>query len=457
MSEPSETGARGGTGGVADLAAQIARGAVSARQVADHFLDQIEARDDEVMAFAHVDPERVRRQADALDAHRKSGRPLGRLHGLPVALKDIIDTADMPTENGTEIDAERRPERDAALVARLRRAGAVVLGKTVTTELAFMAPSETRNPHDLARSPGGSSAGSAAAVAAGMAPLAVGTQTGGSIIRPASYCGVVGVKPSFGLVPRTGVLAEATELDTIGPMARSVADAALLLDAMQGHDAGDPDSLDIAPLPCAATVAGDPPARPLLAFVEMPGWEDADADVRGGFGELREALGEACDAVALPDLFAEAIPAQRTLQMVGIARHFARYGRAHAEALSPQLRDALAEGAAIPATEYLRARDWTRTLRAGLDRVFERYDAILCPAAPGEAPRLEEGTTGDPIFCSPWTLLGLPAVTLPLLTGDEGLPVGVQLVGRYLDDHRLLRTADWLVNALTEGQNGEIS
>lgn len=439
-----------------ELAKRLAAGALSARQVADGFLARIAERDDEVKAFAFVDPEHVRRQADALDALKRSGRPLGALHGVPVALKDIVDTADMPTENGTAADSGRRPSKDASLVLRLRRAGAVILGKTVTTELAYLSPAATRNPHDLGRTPGGSSSGSAAAVAAGMAPLAVGTQTGGSVIRPASFCGVVGFKPSHGVIARSGVLQQSRELDTVGVFARDVEGAALLADVIQGADGVDPDAPPIAPMRFLDHIRAGPPMPPLFAFVKTPMWDRAEAATREAFGELAAALGDSCDGVELPEVFAEGYAAQRAINLVGIARNYRHYAERHGDLLSELMHEAVAKGHEISATEFLAACDWPEVLRAGLDQIFERYDVLVTPAAPGEAPRGLE-STGDPAFNALWTLLGVPAVTVPLMVGENGMPLGVQLVGRKGQDERLMRVAAWLANNLaahTETETG---
>ncbi len=462
--KPSPAGRADPTGlPVLALRDRLASGALSAAEAAEAFLARCEAVEPEVRAFAFLDPEQIRVQARALDAHRKAGRPIGPLHGVPVAVKDIVDTADMPTENGTEADKGRRPERDAVIVARLRRAGALVFGKTVTTELAYFSPGPTRNPHDPERTPGGSSSGSAAAVAAGMVPLAIGTQTAGSVIRPAAFCGIVGLKPSHGLIPRSGVLTQCPELDTIGTFARDLAGAALLAEVLQGHDAGDADTRPVADLPLLAAATSMPPLKPLFAFVKGPTWNEASDDTVAAFEELLAVLGAApgdradaeaglCDEVPLPREFDEGIAAQLRLQHVGMARHYARYLERHASLMSPILKQAIETGRGIGALDYLSARDWQAVLRAGADRIFERYDAILTPAAPGEAPR-DLTVTGKPAFNSLWTLLGLPAVTLPLLTGGQGLPMGIQLVGRKGHDERLLRTAAWLQRHLEDDSN----
>jgi Asp-tRNA(Asn)/Glu-tRNA(Gln) amidotransferase A subunit family amidase len=429
---------------------RLANGAISAVELTTAYLRRVAARDQAVQAWAHLDPPYALSQAEALDAHRRAGRPVGPLHGLPVGLKDIVDTRDLPTENGTAMDSGRQPTQDAWLVARLRAAGAVVLGKTVTTECAYLAPSKTRNPHDLERTPGGSSSGSAAAVASGMVPLAIGTQTGGSVIRPASFCGVVGFKPTFGLIPRSGVLRTSRHLDTVGTFGRAVEDAALLADVLAGYDPADPDTVPAPPPRLLDTALSQPPVTPQLAFIKTPAWSGVEADCTEGFAELVAALGERCDEFDLPAIFAEGATAHRRIMMAEIAHNLRHYYDRGAARLADETRAAIEEGRSITATHYLSALDWRDTLYAGLDEVFDRYDAIVTPAAPGQAPAGLR-STGSASFNVLWSLLGTPAVTLPLLTGANGLPVGVQLIGRRGNDGRLLRTARWLAATLTAG------
>ena len=304
--------------GAADLAAAIRDGQYTSEQVVDAHLARIAEVDGEIEAWAFLDPDHARAQAKRADTIRRAGRSFGPLHGVPVGIKDIIDTSDMPTENGTALDAGRRPRADAALVGRLRAAGAVILGKTVTTELAYYAPNKTKNPHDPSRTPGGSSSGSAAAVASGMAPLAVGTQTNGSVIRPAAFCGTVGYKPTWGLVPRTGALAQSFHLDTIGTFARSVVDAALLADCLIGHDAGDGATAPIAHQGLLEAARSKPPLAPLFALVKSPVWDQAEESTKEAFAELADFLGDAVDDVPLPDVFAEGHALQRRLDDGGI-------------------------------------------------------------------------------------------------------------------------------------------
>jgi len=426
---------------------RMARGEFSALDLCEACLRRIAEREPQVGAFAWLDADLARKQATACDDDRARGRATGPLHGLPVGVKDIVDTKDMPTENGTPLDAGRQPAEDAVIVSRLRAAGAVIMGKTVTTELGARTPRGTSNPHHREHTPGGSSSGSAAAVAAGMVPLAIGTQTNGSVIRPASFCGIVGFKPSFGLIPRAGVLPQAPPLDTVGVFARSVGDVALIADALAGYDPSDPDTRAVPPLRRLDAALADPPMTPDLAFVRTPAWERAEAATRDRFVELAEALSAVCEEVALPEIFDEGDRALRTLTNVGVARSYRSYYDLGRQQLSDYMRTTIEEGLAIPAVDYLDALDCQATLRAALDRLFDQYDAIVTPAAPGEAPRGLH-STGDSAFNNLWSLCGVPALTLPLLKGPNGLPLGVQLVGRRGEDAELLHVGQWLQSHL---------
>ena len=362
----------------------------------------------------------------------------------------MFDTGDYPTEFGSPIWAGRTPREDAVAVARLRAAGAVILGKTVTAEYAYFHPGKTRNPHDKTRTPGGSSMGSAAAVAAFMVPGAIGTQTNGSTIRPAAYCGVVGFKPTHGLIPRTGALLLSRALDHVGVFARSVEDAALLAELMAGFDAEDPDTRPIARPPLASTAVSEPPLPPRFAFVKSAFWDQAEPVTREAFAELVEALGEAASEV---DLGTELRPDARSAQDGHGGRHGATIStattRRAATSSAPSFAQLVERARKVPAVDYAAALAAGAPLNATLDEVFNEYDAILTPAAPGEAPVGD--ATGNPVFCTTWTYLGTPAVTLPLLRSEAGLPLGVQLVGRRGNDARLLRTANWLVKTLGQG------
>jgi Asp-tRNA(Asn)/Glu-tRNA(Gln) amidotransferase A subunit family amidase len=437
----------------AQAARLIADGKISAEELTRACLARIEQRDPDVQAWAFLDPEHALARARAADAWRLAGRPIGPLHGVPVGVKDIIDTADMPTENGSVLHAGRTPSRDAAVVARLRAAGAVVLGKTVTTEFATYTPGKTRNPHHPGHTPGGSSSGSAAAVAAGMVPLALGSQTNGSVIRPASFCGVWGFKPTHGLIPRTGVLLLSRTLDHLGVFARTLEDIALALEVCVGWDEGDPDTRPRASVPFRDIAAEEPPLPPMFAFVKTPHWERTAPDTRAAFAELTERLGPQVEEVDLAPSAAEAWSWHRTIMQAEMALNLEREWERGRDRLSPSLREQLAAGRAVTALDYQRAVRAIRPLHRSLGELFEqRYDAILTPAAPGTAPA-GLGSTGDPVFCTLWTLAGLPALNVPLMVGDNGLPLGVQLVGPRHGDARLLRTARWLAARLaSEGQ-----
>lgn len=426
-----------------ELRDRIAGGALRAVELTEAALERIAEREPAVQAWAWLDGDHALRQAAALDAHRASGRPLGPLHGLPVALKDVIDTAGMPTENGTAVDAGRVPRQDAWVVSRLRAAGAIVMGKTVTAELAFMHPGRTRNPHDPARTPGGSSSGSAAAVAAGMVPLALGTQTAGSVIRPAAFCGVVGYKPTFGAIPRGGVLMQSPTLDTLGVFAREVEAAALVAEVLFGHDPADRATQPLPPPRLLSTAAAPAPLPPVFAFVRLPGWEDAEEQTRLALEELAGALGEQCFEAPLPNAFDQAAEVRESIHFAELAKCYYGYERRGRAQLSPAMQAALDRGKGVSARDYIAALDWPEVLNAGLDEIFRRCDAIIAPSAPGPAPAGLE-YTGSPVFNGLWTLCGTPAVTLPLFVADGGLPMGLQLIGRRGDDARLLRTARWL-------------
>lgn len=432
-----------------EAARRIADGAITSQEMVSACLERIREREPEVQAWAYLDPDHALQQAQRLDEWRSKGRGIGPLHGVPVGLKDIIDTADMPTCNGTPLHAGRQPRKDAAITAQLRSAGAVILGKTVTAELAVYAPGKTRNPHAPGHTPGGSSSGSAAAVADAMVPLAVGTQTGGSIIRPASYCGVYGFKPTHGTVSRTGVLLQSPPLDTPGVCARTLEDLALIMDAISGFDENDRDMRPRSRGTLLATARQTPAAKPMFAFVKTPVWQEhAEAATREAFGELTEALGEQCDDVDLPEVFARGWQWQRMLQMADIAKNYGALVDSAPQSASEVMHEMIAEGRAIKAVDYNLAVEMRHVLNAGLDQIFARYDAILTPAVPGPAPKGLE-STGSPVFNVLWTYCGVPCVSLPLLD-VEGMPLGVQLVGPRFDDGRLLRTANWLQAHLAE-------
>ena len=435
--------------GAAEALAALREGRMSAEDLARGCLARIAADEPRVQAWAFVDEQRVLEQARNVDRVRREGHAMGPLHGLPVGIKDIVDTADMPTEDGTVLNAGRRPVHDATVVERLRAAGAVVLGKTVTTELATYAPGKTRNPHNPEHTPGGSSSGSAAAVAAHMVPVAIGTQTNGSVIRPAAYCGVYGYKPSFGLVPRHGILEQSRPLDQVGFFARSVQDLAILAEPLMGYDEHDPDTRPIARPALREVALQEPPLPPVFAFTKTANWDEADETTRLAFDEVAQALGAQVKAFRMPSVLDGLWDWHRTIMEADLARNYHAFYERGRERLSESLRAQIERGQRVTAVDYNNAVARIGAMSTALEEIFDRCDAILTAATAGPAPR-GLASTGSPAFCTPWTFAGMPAVTLPLLHADDGMPMGIQLVGRRGDDARLLRTARWLTDWVRE-------
>jgi Asp-tRNA(Asn)/Glu-tRNA(Gln) amidotransferase A subunit family amidase len=427
-----------------EAARLIREGVITSEQLVEACLARVREVDEQVQAWTFLDPDYALEQARAADELRLSGKPLGPLHGVPVGVKDIFDTGDMPTENGSMLYAGRTPSRDAMVVARLRAAGAVIMGKTVTTEFAYFAPGKTRNPHNPEHTPGGSSSGSAAAVAANMVPFALGSQTNGSTIRPAAFCGVLGFKPTHGLISRHGILTLSRTLDHVGLFARTIDDIALLAEQLVGYDEHDPDTRPRARMPFVEVAAEEPPLEPMFAFVKTPYWERADEETKEGFAELIETLGDRVEEIELFPSAADAWEWHKTIMDAEMAANLAREYETGRDRLSEQLRTLIERGREVRAVGYQRALAQIRPIHESFVELFEqRYDAILTPAAPGAAPK-GLASTGDPSFCTLWTLCGMPAISLPLLEAANGLPVGVQLVGPRDGDARLLRTARWL-------------
>jgi Asp-tRNA(Asn)/Glu-tRNA(Gln) amidotransferase A subunit family amidase len=352
----------------------------------------------------------------------------------------------MPTEHGSPAFKGRSPSQDASCVTALRRAGAVIIGKTITTELANLTPAVTRNPRSAEHTPGGSSSGSAACVAADMVPVAVGTQTAGSVIRPAAFCGVYGFKPTLGVIPRTGVLTQSHSLDTVGVFGRSVEDLALVTDAMQCHDARDHASLSTSRPRLFAITTQDWPLASTFAFVKTHAWKEADALMHEAFGELLEQLGNKAQEISIDITTARGVAAARIVQSVELAAYYGPLLDRAPDLLSKGLGQRIEEGRHVKGSAYVEALNARETFYRAVEEVIGEYGTILTPAALGPPPK---GllSTGDPVFCAFWTYLGVPAVSLPLLEAD-GLPIGVQLVGARRDDGRLLRTARWLTRAL---------
>ena len=409
-----------------DAAAAIDAGRLTSENLVRDCLDRIAERDSQVKAWVYLDPALAIAQAKAADA--TTG---GLLRGIPIGVKDIIDTYDMPTGHNSPIFEGKVPFGDAACVALCRTANGVILGKTVTTEFANRHPGPTTNPHNPAHTPGGSSSGSAAAVADGHVPLAFGTQTGGSVIRPAAYCGVVGYKPTFNDFSRTGIKMQCHSLDTLGLMARTLDDIALFRGAV----------LKLPPVPIDRSMA-----RPRIGFCRTPIWGDTSADTKAlleATAKTLAAKGASVVDVAFAPQFSDILDDHGAISGWESARNYADERLRNPDKVSPALTAVLTRGLGVSLERYVAAQRKSVAFKAHIDSLFDTVDVLLCPSAPGEAPAGIEAT-GDPRFNSIWTLAGTPCVTLPAGTGDNGLPLGIQLVGLRHEDDRLLSTAAWV-------------
>ena len=392
-------------------------------------LERIAQRDREVHAWAFVDPERALAEARARDRET----PRSALHGVPVGIKDVIDTADMPTEYNSPIYRGHQPKWDAACVALLRRAGCVILGKTATTEFANNHPAPTRNPHNLAHTPGGSSSGSAAAVADRMVPLALGTQTGGSVIRPGAYCGVAACKPSFGSINRAGLKFVSESLDTIGVFARKVDELGPLLHVLTGR-------------PLSET----PSAKPRVGLCRTPRWSEADGETQANLEGAAQALAKAGAQVRdfdLPKGSAALFDRHSAVMGYESARALAWEYTQYPEQISTNLRPRLEAGWRVTRQDYDEVRGIARSCRRQLAEQLREFDFLLTPSAASAAPA-SLASTGSPVFNRAWTLFGVPCVTLPFGTAANALPLGVQLVGAFDQDMALLEWAKWAARQL---------
>ena len=406
---------------------------------------RIAERDRDIEAWAYYDPRQAQGAARRFAMHGPSAASHLSLGGMPIAIKDIIDTADMPTGIGSPIYKNRRPARDAFVVERLKQLGAIIMGKTVTTEFAWSFPGKTKNPHNNNHTPGGSSSGSAAAVAAGFVPAALGTQTMGSVIRPAAFCGVVGYKPSYGLISRLGIHPFANTLDHVGVFTRSVQDAGFLAHLLMGFDGDDASCLSTGGFASGEFSIKKLARPPRLAFVQTAAWSLADKAQRNALFEsaaiLRRA-GARVDDVTLPASFDGAQNAAQTIMRCEAAIIFAPLQAKYPNKVSANIDDVIKTGRAFSAFDYLQALALRKQLRAEFRELMSNYDAIITPPAIGEAP---EGlsATGNPVFCIPWSLLGVPAITIPVGVGSNGLPLGMQIVADYFADQKLLGIAAW--------------
>jgi aspartyl-tRNA(Asn)/glutamyl-tRNA(Gln) amidotransferase subunit A len=428
-------------------AEDIREGSLTPLQLLDRCLAQIDRYEPRVKAWVLIDRDVARADAERLTAELRRGFDRGPLHGIPIGIKDIFDVFDWPTAAGSRLWAQSVARRDCTIVERLRQAGAVLIGKTVTTQYASFDPPPTRNPWNLERTPGGSSSGSAAAVACGMCLGALGSQTGGSITRPASYCGVAACKPTFGRVSCDGVLPLAPSMDHPGPMARCVRDVAILLQTIAGADLRDPYCSD-RPVPnlVTGTIEPQPPrlgrVRGLFEDLAEPAvWRMMD-----GVTDMLRKAGATISEAALPASFAEVISRHRTIMAVEAAAYHQLRLQRHPEDYQPNFRSLLEEGLACPAPEYARCKEHQRQLRQAMLSCIDHVDALVMPATTCPAP--DAGTTGDPAFNSPWSYTGLPVVSLPTGRTPDGLPLAIQLVGRPWSEAEVLAAAAWCERVL---------
>ena len=426
-----------------ELVGKLRTGDISSVDLCKTYIKRIDKYEKDVKAWAFFDKKVLLEKAEEADDYRKSGKPIGLLHGLPVAVKDIVGTLDMPTECGTVFRKKMSSSQDAEVVNLLKTAGAIIMGKTETAELAYIHPAKTRNPHDYTRTPGGSSSGSAAAIAAHMTHLSIGSQTGGSIIRPASYCGVVGYKPSYGLISRSGVLKTSEKLDTIGVFGKTVEDVALLAKTLIKKDLYDPATIHFAADDMLEVCKKGPIFEPKFIFYKTDKWKNIDKESQKAFEFLIKNFKKNIEVFDTPSYFKDIPRYHQIIHETDLANNFQVYYKKDKNKLSKEMRDAIGRGMKYSAKEYTDAIDFMKQSYESYKEVFEDYHGVITPSSSGVA---DKGLTftGSADFQKIWTYLGLPTISLPLLTGENNLPLGVQLVGNKLDDLRFLGTANWL-------------
>ena len=431
---------------VSDAAEQVRGGQLAPTEYVGALLDRIDAHEPDLQAWVTIDREAV--LSDALQREQEPTR--GIMAGVPVGLKDIFYTAGMKTTACSRIYADFVPEYDATCVTRLKEAGAVIMGKSVTTEFATSDPSPSRNPWNRQYTPGGSSSGSSVAVASGMCPAALGSQTGGSTCRPAAYNGIVGLKPTYGRISRYGVVPVSWSLDTVGILVRTVTDAAILLQAMAGYDVNDPGSAE-EPVPNFVDEMGRHSGAPRLGLLKTGYFFDRSTpEIRRHTEAVAAQLAQAgaiIEEVELPDSFATAPDVQRVIMNVECAAFHEKFFRHRADEYGPRLRANIEMGLLIPSVTYLQAQRLRREFRRDLTALTERVDALLMPATPAPAPK-DLNTTGDAAFQAPWTSAGLPTVVVPSGLSESGLPLGIQLAATLFAEGRLLGAARWCEQAL---------
>ncbi len=426
-----------------ELAKKIKDAELTSVEVCEKYIERINKFEKDVRAWAHFDKKVLLEKATEADDHRRSGKPVGLLHGVPIAVKDIIGTVDMPTECGTIIRKGKSYSQNAEIIDLLHASGAIVMGKTATSELAYLGPSATTNPHDKNRTPGGSSSGSAASVASFMAPASIGSQTGGSVIRPASYCGVVGYKPSYGLISRNGVLRTSYSLDQIGMFGRKVEDVAMLAKVLIKKDKYDAATIHYSTENILSETKKGPIFEPKFIFYKTDHWKIIDKKSRESFEYFIKSFKKNIEVFDTPSYFKDIHKYHQIIHETDLANNFSVYFKKFKKKLSKYMQDAISNGNKYTAKEYAEAIDFMKRSYESYEEVFEDYHGVLSPSSPGVAPKGLK-STGTAEFNKVWSYLGTPCISLPLLEGENNLPLGVQLIGNKYDDHRFLGVANWL-------------
>jgi Asp-tRNA(Asn)/Glu-tRNA(Gln) amidotransferase A subunit family amidase len=426
-----------------ELSLKIKDAQLTSVEICEKYIERINKFEKNVKAWAHFDKKLLLEKAADADEYRRSGKPTGPLHGIPVAVKDIVGTLDMPTECGTVIRKGKSYSQNAEIVDLLLAAGAIVMGKTATAELAYLHPPKTTNPHDHSRTPGGSSSGSAAVVASFMAPLSIGSQTGGSIIRPASYCGVVGYKPTYGLISRNGVLKTSEKLDHIGVFGRSVEDVALLSKVLIKKDNFDSATIHYSTENMLTETKKGPLFEPKFIFYKTDYWKNIEKKSREAFEYFIKSFKKNIEVFDTPSYFKDIHKYHQIMYETDLANNFGLYYKKYKKKLSKPMQDAIVKGNKHSAKEYAEALDFMKRSYESYEEVFEDYHGVLSPSSPGVAPKSLK-STGSAEFNKVWSYLGTPCISLPLLQGEANMPLGVQLTGARYDDHRFLGIANWL-------------
>ena len=426
-----------------ELAKKIKDAEFTSVEVCEKYIERINKFEKDVKAWAHFDKKVLLEKATEADDHRRSGKPVGLLHGVPIAVKDIIGTVDMPTECGTVIRKGKSYSQNAEIIDLLHASGAIVMGKTATSELAYLGPPATTNPHDKNRTPGGSSSGSAASVASFMAPASIGSQTGGSVIRPASYCGVVGYKPSYGLISRNGVLRTSYSLDQIGMFGRKVEDVAMLAKVLIKKDKYDAATIHYSTENILTETKKGPIFEPKFIFYKTDHWKIIDKKSRESFEYFIKSFKKNIEIFDTPSYFKDIHKYHQIIHETDLANNFSVYFKKFKKKLSKYMQDAISNGNKYTAKEYAEAIDFMKRSYESYEEVFEDYHGVLSPSSPGVAPKGLK-STGTAEFNKVWSYLGTPCISLPLLEGENNLPLGVQLIGNKYDDHRFLGVANWL-------------